>query len=61
MEQKIDIAPMERMKQIAVSSLEAVRDAVVFDKLTDGDKVEFFEHFKEDIVDMLDRKIERCK
>jgi len=49
---------MEQMKKISISSLEAVKQAVEEDKLTENDIMEFYDAFKDDIILMLEKKID---
>ena len=47
--------------QIAENSLEEIKDSIKKKKLSPEEKIEFFEQFKDDIVEMIDIKIEKLK
>mgnify|MGYP006290599885 CR=1 FL=1 len=52
---------IEKLKERAIESLEATIKAIDDDKLTDGDKVDFFDTYKEKIIEMLKQQIEKVK
>ena len=53
------IMSIEQMKEMSINSLNSVKEKV--DEFTDSEKIEFFDIFKEDIVDMLNRKVKNIK
>jgi len=52
---------MEKLRQKAIESLEATIKAIDDDKLTEGDKIDFFDTYKDKIILMLQQQVENIK
>lgn len=46
----------EKMKKRSIEALDSLIDGIVIDNLTDGEKVEFFDTYENDIIKMLEQK-----
>jgi len=50
-----------QVKQIAIKCLRTVITAIENDAMTDSDKIEFFDTYQDEIVEMLSDKISELK
>ncbi len=52
---------MIKSMKIAKDCLDKTLDAIIYDKLSDVEKVEFFEIYRADIISMVEDKIKQAK
>lgn len=48
---------LDRLKQMSIESLNSIITMIDDNKLTDSDKIEFFDTYEDDIIEMLENKI----
>lgn len=60
-QEKNKIMSIEKMKEMSIDSFNTIIEKIDGDDLSDSEKIEFFDTFREDIIDMLNQKIKIVK